>query len=279
MKHVVGLSGGIDSQATARWTINRYGAENVILLNSNAGGNEHPITQSYVKEYSEKVHPIVFLKALVKDVDDRPGVIASMGLDLEEELTFVLLAKIMKRFPSRRAQICTQFLKNAPARRWAIEHESELGEYERYSGKRRDESGSRANIPFREWSDYFDCYMNYPLADWSKQMCFDYAKAHGEPINPLYSLGFERVGCAPCVNSGKDDIKLWADRSPEMIDKIRAWEKEVGSTFFPPKVPGMTMNFVDDFVAWSRTDRGGRQFNILNQLERPACESKFGLCE
>lgn len=38
-------------------------------------------------------------------------------------------------------------------------------------------------------------------------------------------------------------------------------------------------NWIDEVVEWSRTDRGGRQFNILNQLERPACESKFGLCE
>lgn len=279
MKHIVGFSGGIDSQACARWVLNRYPAEDVILLNSNAGGNEHPLTEAFVAEYSQKVHPVTPLTALVKDVDDRPGVIAAMELDPKTPLTFVLLAKIMKRFPSRRAQICTQFLKNAPARRWAIEHEAELGEYERYSGKRRDESESRASIPVREWSDYFDVPMNYPIMDWTKQMCFDYVKAHKEPINPLYSLGFERVGCAPCINSGKDDMHRWADRFPEMVDKIRTWEQEVGSTFFPPKVPGMEMNFVDDFVAWSRTDHGGRQFNILNGLERPACESKFGLCE
>lgn len=277
MKHIVGFSGGIDSQACARWVLNRYPAEDVVLLNSNAGGNEHPITEAFVAEYSEKVHPVTSLIARVKDIDDRPGVIAGMGLDPETELTFVLLAKIMKRFPSRRAQICTQFLKNNPAKRWAVENVTV--EYERYSGKRRDESKSRADIPFREWVDYFDCYVNYPLADWTKQACFDYVRQHEEPINPLYSLGFERVGCAPCVNSGKQDMKLWADRFPEMVDKIRAWEQEVGSTFFPPKVPGMEMNFVDDFVLWSRTDHGGRQFNILNTLERPSCESKFGLCE
>ena len=43
VKHVVGFSGGIDSQACARWVLNRYPAEDVILLNSDAGGNEHPI--------------------------------------------------------------------------------------------------------------------------------------------------------------------------------------------------------------------------------------------
>lgn len=277
MKHIVGFSGGIDSQACARWVLNRYPAEDVILLNSNAGGNEHPLTEAFVKEYSEKVHPVTPLFPKVKDIDDRPGVIASMQLDPETDLDFKLLAKILKRFPSKRLQACTQFLKNAPAKRWADENLT--GDYERYSGKRRDESESRKSIPPREWVEYFDCYVNYPLMDWTKQMCFDYVRQYDEPINPLYSLGFERVGCAPCVNSGKADVKLWAQRFPEMIDKIREWERGQGSTFFPPKVPGMEMNWVDDFVQWAMTDRGGRQFNIFNNMERPSCESKFGLCE
>ena len=41
MKHIVGFSGGIDSQACARWVLNRFPVEDVILLNSDAGGNEH----------------------------------------------------------------------------------------------------------------------------------------------------------------------------------------------------------------------------------------------
>lgn len=42
MKHIVGFSGGIDSQACARWVLNRFPKEDVILLNSDAGANEHP---------------------------------------------------------------------------------------------------------------------------------------------------------------------------------------------------------------------------------------------
>jgi hypothetical protein len=35
----------------------------------------------------------------------------------------------------------------------------------------------------------------------------------------------------------KDDIREWAARFPEMIDKVRAWEKQVGRTFFAPMIP------------------------------------------
>jgi 3'-phosphoadenosine 5'-phosphosulfate sulfotransferase (PAPS reductase)/FAD synthetase len=292
VKHIVGFSGGVDSQACARWVLNRYPAEDVILLNSDAGGNEHPLTVGFVHQYSETVHPVNVLTPRVKDITDRPGVLKRMELDQEEVLTFPLLAKIYGRFPSRRAQFCTEILKINPTLRWIRENIGDA-EFCRYAGVRRDESESRSKTAFSGYDDLFDCVVYHPLADWTKQMCFDYVKAHGEQINPLYSLGFNRVGCAPCINSGKDDVRLWADRFPEMVAKIRAWEQEVGSTFFPPKVPKLPLrpsprtgkmeqfNWVDEMVEWSRTDFGGMQFNILKQegSERPSCESKFGLCE
>ncbi len=275
MKHIVGFSGGIDSQAAARWVLNRYPAEDVILLNSNAGGNEHPLTDAFVNEYSSKVHPVITVSALVSDLWKTEGFAEKRGLDGSEELTFTGMIKIKGRPPSRKAQFCTEILKLRPQRRWVNDNVTD--EYERYTGLRRDESAPRANTSFREWDDYFDCYVNHPIADWNKQQCFDSVK--GEPINPLYSLGFTRVGCAPCINSSKEDIRRWADRFPEMIDRVMEMEMETGRTFFAPCVPGKYTNTVSEVVEWSRTDRGGRQFNILNQLERPACESKFGLCE
>lgn len=121
-------------------------------------------------------------------------------------------------------------------------------------------------------------------------MCFGYVKAHGEKINDLYTLGFSRVGCAPCINAGKEDIRAWADRSPDMIDKVRDWEKRVGKTFFPPMLPppasyyrelkdwrdewldednkvkpdapqkpNRPINWVDEVVEWAKTVHGGKQ--------------------
>ena len=139
------------------------------------------------------------------------------------------------------------------------------------TGVRRDESLARSQRQWQEWDDYYDCELYNPVYDWTKQMCFDYVRQHKEQINPLYSLGFTRVGCAPCVNSGKDDILNWATRFPEMIDKVRAWEQHVGRTFFAPCVPGMAINWIDDVVAWAKTDHGGRQNNLFRILPPPAC--------
>lgn len=167
----------------------------------------------------------------------------------------------------------------------------------------------------------FDCELFRPILKETKQWCFDLCKSRGERINELYVLGFSRVGCAPCVNSSKDDIRSWAARAPEMIVKVRRWEKSVGRTFFPPVLPtpeydkalkawcdewlisgrptgparkkmvtkegappppAAPINWIDEVVAWSKTVRGGKQFDLPTvevDAENRTCVSKYGLCE
>ena len=79
MIHVVGFSGGIDSQACSRWVLNRHSAEDVILLNSDAGGNEHPITTAFVEWYSENIHPVTVVTPLVRIVTGKQLVSTSLG--------------------------------------------------------------------------------------------------------------------------------------------------------------------------------------------------------
>jgi 3'-phosphoadenosine 5'-phosphosulfate sulfotransferase (PAPS reductase)/FAD synthetase len=213
----------------------------------------------------------------ISDMWETPGFAETKGLDGEAELTFQEMCRIKGRPPSRKAQFCTEKLKLKPQRRWVQENVTD--EYERYTGVRRQEGQARADTPARTWDEYFDCFVNYPIFDWPKQMCFDYIKYHGEKINPLYTLGFNRVGCAPCINSGKADVLNWVQRRPEMIDKVRKMEQEQGRTFFAPCVPGMKTNTIDQVVAWSKTSRGGREELFPIMHEREACESKYGLCE
>lgn len=289
-KHVLGFSGGIDSQACAGWLLDRFAKEDVVLINSQAGRNEHPITVDFVAAYSATVHPVIEVIPLVKDLlgrGTREGTGAKERRDAlggdDEELTFPGLAFVKGRFPSRKAQFCTQHLKLEPLLRFVNEHYLSQGiDIIRYAGVRADESQARKDLPERQWDDYFDCELVRPLLRWTKKECFDFVVARGEEYNPLYKMGFGRVGCAPCINAGKDDIRLWACRFPAMIDKVRAWEKEVGRTFFPPCVPGMRINFIDEVVQWSKTTHGGKQMAlpfVEAEAEAHSCSSKYGLCE
>ena len=108
-------------------------------------------------------------------------------------------------------------------------------------------------------------------------MCFDYVTAHGETFNPLYLMGFDRIGCWPCIMWGKEQILNWVTRFPDAPEQIRRYEKNSNRTFFAPMVPGLTINWIDEVIAWAKTSRGGVQFRILP--ERESCESKYGLCE
>lgn len=286
MKHIVGFSGGIDSQACARWVLNRFPSEDVILTNSDAGGNEHPLTVEFVEWYSENIHPVERVNAIVSDMWKTEGIAEKRGYDGGSALDFPTMAAIKGRFPSRVAQFCNEILNLNPQKRWLDMMFGLGGKYEgqtycRYTGVRRDESDARKHTPFQRWDDWFDCELFAVLFDWTKPMCFEYVKAHGEKFNELYMFGFDRVGCAPCVNSGKDDITNWAIRFPAMIDKVEAWEIKTGRTFFYAiRIPGMPRTVgVRDVVRWAMTARGGRQdlFPVLH--EREACESKYGLCE
>lgn len=242
-KHVVGFSGGIDSQACALWVRNHFPAEDVILTNSQAGRNEHPVTCEFIERYSRLYFPVTEVVPVITDLGDVGTKDRGTGdrrreFAEDDELTFDRLAYVKGIFPSRKAQFCTEYLKLKPQQRWCFEELRDKGiDYVRYTGVRRDESEARKDVPDKEWDTYFDCELVRPIASWTKKECFDYVVAHGEDYNPLYKMGFSRVGCAPCINSGKDDIREWSARFPEMIDKVRAWEKSVGRAFFRPMIP------------------------------------------
>lgn len=335
MKHVIGFSGGADSQATALWVRQRFPAEDIILCNADPGGNESPVTSEFIRWYSEMIFPVVVIYPQIRDMAGRAnGEIERRGLAPDDPLSFDLMASLKGIFPSTKARFCTTHLKLEPMRRWCYEngakglsYDPETGKivparlagphaipapggilsdgFERYVGVRRDESDGRADALDREHDDYFACWLNRPLAFWTKQQAFDSLIAAGEAFNPLYLQGFDRVGCAPCINANKEDIHLWASRYPAMIDKIRLWEQRVGRTFFPPMIPTGKKSvrrpdeddkawkkrkrsesrrhaFIDEVVEYSKTVRGGNQkgLPILEaDVASGMCMSNWGLCE
>src|SRR5215469_5665171 len=125
---VVSISGGKDSTATALICLDRYGHDDVRLLFADTG-NEHPITIEYVTEYLPHAlhHPIEVLRANfdAEIAAKRKYVVENwaakgvnpVAIDRAVEALqptgnpFLDLVVWKGRFPSRRAQFCTQFLK------------------------------------------------------------------------------------------------------------------------------------------------------------------------
>lgn len=197
------------------------------------------------------------------------------------------------RFPSRKAQFCTEHLK----RDLAVEYQ--LGLIEQgytvvsWQGVRRDESLNRRNAKTFERFDA-KLYAFRPLVEWSATDVFAYCTSKGVQPNPLYKCGMGRVGCMPCINASKNEIKEIALRFPDQIERISEWEEKVSacskrghSTFFHKvnetigQIDSViySRNKVSQVIEWSKTSRGGKQFSLLSVLDEPtACASSYGLC-
>lgn len=299
VERIVSVSGGKDSAATAILAIEDAAAKGggVRLVMADTG-NEHPITMEYVSVTLPEAlgRPIKIVKAnfarqLARKreyIDTHwraqgvPDDVCNRAISMCQPTgnPFLDLCIWKGRFPSRMAQFCTIELK-----RRLLDHEMltalALGPVERWSGERRDESRRRRDYPERETAAEGWAIVR-PVVHWTAKQVVDFCRDHGVPLNPLYKQGFRRVGCAPCINSSKSDIRNWSERHPEVIARIRLWEGAVSmaskrreSTF----ITDCNGNHgIDEVVRWSRTSFGGRQH--IMQFEEPhGCASDYGLCE
>ena len=62
------------------------------------------------------------------------------------------------------------------------------------TGRRRDQSGSRADLPVLEGDGQLRVN---PLAGWSRQQVWGFIREHDLPYNPLHDRGYPSVGDAP----------------------------------------------------------------------------------
>ncbi|WP_313073250.1 phosphoadenosine phosphosulfate reductase family protein [Melaminivora sp.] len=196
------------------------------------------------------------------------------------------------RFPSRKAQFCTEELKRNMAVGFQLDLIDAGHRVISWQGVRRDESANRRHAKKSERVG--PCLWTFrPIVEWTAQQVFDFAAARGVQPNPLYRQGMTRVGCMPCINCGKAELRQIAVRFPEHLQRIAEWERTVGmcakrgySTFMADahSAADRRQVFADlniwARIEWSKTTRGGRQYDLLQVLDEPAaCASAYGLCE
>ena len=96
-----------------------------------------------------------------------------------------------------------------------------------------------------------------------------------------------RVGCAPCRNANKSDLRVWGEHHPSIIEAVRRLEGAVtaerasrghagDATFFVLDRGGPAP--IDRVLEWARTDRGGRQLPLLREDPDSGC-FRWGICE
>jgi 3'-phosphoadenosine 5'-phosphosulfate sulfotransferase (PAPS reductase)/FAD synthetase len=285
----VGISGGKDSTAVLLWMVHESGIPRDQIIATFADtGNEAQQTYDHIKLISEMVHPVETIKP---------------------PLDFYELARKKGRFPSTKARFCTQDLKMKPSKEYIDNLLRQGYDVIPVSGVRADESRERALLP--EWDNPMNNYYGLkgwrPILKWTIVEVVAIHKKYGVPLNPLYSMGAQRVGCFPCIMSRKSEIRNIVKNFPERIDVLREqeWmgENKMLHTFFARnKVPpefrskpivtksGETINVatIDDVVAWSRTkdrkrSKGQMALDFWHEEDEPVdawvCPASMGACE
>ena len=131
----------------------------------------------------------------------------------------------MKKFPPTRLQrYCCQVLKEATCRdrfittgvRWAesVKRKNNRGVYENFTAN--PEKKIILNNDNDEDRRLFEsCTLKgkricNPIVDWTDRDVWEYIRSERLPMNPLYEMGFYRVGCIGCPMAGKNRWKEFA---------------------------------------------------------------------
>lgn len=227
-------------------------------------------------------------------------------------IPFLDLCMVKGRFPGAKSRFCTDELKLVPMWRGIQKPLLDDGRAMiSWQGVRAEESLPRRFLP--RWQRImspapyclrksereaavtagYRVYAYRPIHAWLKGDVFAMHARHGLAPNPLYGWGAERVGCWPCIFAGKDELRVLARIAPEAIEKLEEWEaivsevsKRMNATFFCASDDPLYEEG-DDWSAygirarieWSKTTRGGRQYDLLAQSEARGSCSEIGACE
>ncbi|NAS97832.1 phosphoadenosine phosphosulfate reductase [Pseudomonas syringae pv. actinidifoliorum] len=314
-QNIVSVSGGKDSTATLLVAI-ALDTPNLQAVFADTG-NEHEQTYEYLDylalstgvtitrvkaDFTQRIEGkrrFIETKWREQGIDE-PVVQAALDVLKPTGNPFLDLCIWKGRFPSRKAQFCTMELKRDPMLEQVILPLMDKSDMiMSWQGVRADESINRRYLP--ECDEVGGGLFNYrPILKWDIPAVFEAHRYMGIKPNPLYSQGMGRVGCMPCINCRKDELREIALRFPEVIDRIDRWEritqqasKRGAATFFAgsnakhPRgsianmsaVEVMEVASIRQAVEWSKTARGGIQYDLMIATDATACSSAYGLCE
>ena len=216
---VISHSGGKDSQAMAAVIRQAVPASQLLVIHAHLPGAEW----DGVKEHIEATTP--------------DGVEV---LYCEAVKTFEQMVLSRGMFPSPKYRQCTSDLKRGPIkkaiRHW-IKRTGHSGLVVECIGLRAQESTSRAKtcaqpLKFdagnskagREW------YTWLPIAQFSTEQVFETIAGAGEQPHWAYGAGMSRLSCCFCIMASADDLRVSAQRNPDLYARYVALELHVNHT-------------------------------------------------
>ena len=282
-KVIASVSGGKDSAAMSLY-LRELGIEHELVFMDT--GWEHPDTYAYLRNVLPNVlGPITWLRA-------------------PRQMEELIIHKGM--FPSRIRRFCTDELKVKPLQKHLRACMDAGQDVLNVVGIRAEESDARSRLPEWEWQEGFDCEVWRPILRWTLDDVIAIHARHGLTPNPLYLRGAKRVGCWPCINSTKSEIRLMATSDPQRVVRLRVLESQVeliaqqraarsgkqlahAPAWFQCPTGEKTAEGrrsgacwpIDKVVAWSKTIRGGKDEDRQERLFSGMNDGcmRWGLCD
>lgn len=309
--HVLSVSGGKDSTAMYLFAMEHAIPFHAVFADT---GNEHEITLDYIRHLPSKTGgpEIKLVQAdfqedfarkarYIRKKYPEEGIsserVECAASTLERGVTgsaFFDCCLMHGLFPGNyNMRFCTTDLKYMPISEY---HDTFLRDGKSvisWVGVRAEESAKRAKLTEIEQQSDRNVTIYRPLLRWTLQHVLDIHTRHGLELNPLYHLGMSRVGCCPCINSTKEEIRQIAKQFPERIEMIRRWEEQMRmvkktgtSNFFRlDKTPrgartgDASYATIDHVVAWSKSKRGSDWRQKSLDMDDHSCMSALAACE
>lgn len=207
----VAFSGGKDSLVVLNLTLSAVKKERVKAFFLNTG-IEYPETLDFVQKYCKDNN--IYLRQ-----------ISAEGKFWDNVEAFGPPAKDMRW--------CCKVCKLGPANIIVSESAKKNEIFLTIDGKRKYESFSRASIGASETNPFVPNQVNiFPIRNWRAIEVWLYIYKKTLSYNPLYNLGFERVGCYLCPASLSAEYKLFSTLHPQLYNTwnkfLQSWAKQHG---------------------------------------------------
>ena len=263
-------------------------------------GWEAAASYQYLREDLPRVvGPITWLR---REIDIEPD-LAPLVAKYEDRLGHysAMVRRVLKyaNMPSGAQRWCTTKLKLAPARRYFL---SRSFEPVNVVGIRAQESHKRATMTEHDWSAKLDAPVWRPIIAWTLDDVIAIHQRHNVSPNPLYFSGQTRVGCWPCIFARKSEIRSLAELDPGRVELIAELERDVqqlrdqralteagkwkhsaaaacDAAWFKARLGSGGTWPIARVVEWSRTARGGRQFELFASAPRDSGCVRWGMCD
>ena len=210
------------------------------MLVSFSGGKDSLVTLSIIQQaFPKDEYKVMFVDTgiefpetikYVKDVSVELGFKDQL---ITEKVPTELFWDAFDKFgpPGRDFRHCCKFAKLAPIQK-AISKEFNNEKCLSFVGQRRYESFRRAVSDIWE-NQYTPNQINVsPIQEWTAFMIWLYILWKELPYNPLYDLGYERIGCWACPSSDIAQFEILRKNHPELHERlynaVESWRSKRG---------------------------------------------------